>query len=257
MNTIERGTGRPLLLIHGLGGSWKSWGTIWEPLSAARRVIAIDLPGHGSTPAEPDSGTFDGLVGSVERFIAEAGLAGVDVVGSSMGARIVLELARRGGVGNVVALDPGGFWRGWERTFFKVTIGASGRVLRVLRAGLPALSRNAASRTALLAQLSARPWALDGQVVATELEGLSTTTTFDALVHSLATGPEQTGPAAAGTGRIVIGWGRHDRLCLPRQAARAQAAFPSAQLHWFEGSGHFPMWDAPAETVAVVLKATQ
>jgi pimeloyl-ACP methyl ester carboxylesterase len=257
MNKIEGGTGRTLLLIHGLGGSWRSWNTILDSLSAVRKVVAIDLPGHGATPAEPDSGTFDGLVGSVERYIADAGLTGVDVVGSSMGARIALELARRGVVGNVVALDPGGFWRGWERTFFKVTIGVSGRLLRAIRPSLPALSRNAASRTALLAQLSARPWALDGQVVATELEGLSTTPTFDALVQSLATGPEQTGPAAPGTGRVVIGWGRQDRLCLPRQAARAQAAFPTAELHWFEGSGHFPMWDMPAETVAVILDATR
>lgn len=256
MNKIERGTGRTLLLIHGLGGSWRSWSTILESLSASRRVMAIDLPGHGATPPQPDSGTFNGLVDSVERYIAEEGLTGVDVVGSSMGARIVLELARRGVVGNVVALDPGGFWRGWERTFFRITIGASGRLLRAIRATLPALSRNTASRTALLAQLSARPWALDGKVVATELEGLSTTPTFDALVRDLATGPEQTGPAAAATGRIVIGWGKHDRLCLPRQAARAQAAYPSAELHWFEGSGHFPMWDAPVETVSIILRAT-
>ncbi len=257
MNTIERGTGRTLLLIHGLGGSWRSWSTVLDPLSASRKVIAVDLPGHGATLAESDSGTFDGLVGSVERYIAEAGLSGVDVVGSSMGARIVLELARRGLVGNVVALDPGGFWRGWERTFFRTTIGASGHLLRAIRPGLPAMCRNAASRTALLAQLSARPWALDGETVATELEGLSTTPTFDALVRSLATGPEQSGPAAAGTGRVVIGWGRHDRLCLPRQAARAQAAFPGAELHWFDGSGHFPMWDIPEETVAVILDATR
>ncbi len=256
MNTIERGTGRKLLMVHGLGGSWRSWSTVLEPLSAARKVIAIDLPGHGTTPAESDSGTFDGLVGSVERYIESAGLSGVDVVGSSMGARIVLELARRGLVGNVVALDPGGFWRGWERTFFKTTIGASGRLLRAIRPTLPALSRNAASRTALLAQLSARPWALDGEIVATELDGLSITPTFDALVDNLATGPEQTGPAAPGTGRVVIGWGRHDRLCLPRQAARAKAAFPGAELHWFKHSGHFPMWDMAEETVAVILNAT-
>jgi pimeloyl-ACP methyl ester carboxylesterase len=257
MNQIERGTGRKLLLVHGLGGSWQSWSTILDALSASRTVIAIDLPGRGATPAEDDSGTFDGLVGSVDRFIADNGLVGIDIVGSSMGARIVLELARRGGVGNAVALDPGGFWRGWERTFFKTTIGVSGRLLRAIRPGLPVLSRNAASRTALLAQLSAHPWALDPRIVATELESLSTTPTFDALVHSLATGPEQTGPAADSTGRIVIGWGKRDRLCLPRQAARAQAAFPSAQLHWFESSGHFPMWDMPEETVDVILAATQ
>ncbi len=257
MNEIQRGTGRKLLLIHGLGGSWRSWSTILDALSRNRTVIAVDLPGHGETTTEHDSGTFDGLVGSVQRYIVDNGLTGVDAVGSSMGARIVLELARRGVVGNVVALDPGGFWRGWERTFFRTTIGASGRLLRAIRPALPMLSRNVASRTALLAQLSAHPWALDPQIVATELKGLSLTPTFDALVNSLATGPEQTGPAADGTGRIVIGWGRHDHLCLSRQAARAMAAFPSAKLHWFESSGHFPMWDMPEETVDVILDATQ
>ena len=257
MNKVQRGAGRQLLLIHGLGGSWQSWSTIIDALSLQRTVIAIDLPGHGTTPAEADSGTFDDLVGSVERYIADNGLAGVDVVGSSMGARIVLELARRGKVGAVVALDPGGFWRGWERTFFRTTIGLSGRLLRAIRPSLPILSKNAASRTALLAQLSARPWALDPKVVATELASLSTTATFDALVRDLATGPEQTGPAADPARRIVIGWGRHDRLCLPRQAARAITAFPSAKLHWFESSGHFPMWDQPDETVTVILAATR
>ena len=130
MHNIQRGEGRKLLLIHGLGGSWKSWSTVLNTLRAHRTVIAVDLPGHGATPADADSGTIDGLVGSVERYIADNGLAGIDVVGSSMGARIVLELARRGGVGNVVALDPGGFWRGWERTFFKITIGISGGVTK-------------------------------------------------------------------------------------------------------------------------------
>ena len=257
MHHIQRGEGRKLLLIHGLGGSWKSWSTVLNTLRAHRTVIAVDLPGHGATPADADSGTFDGLVGSVERYIADNGLSGIDVVGSSMGARIVLELARRGGVGNVVALDPGGFWRGWERTFFKTTIGISGALLRAIRPTLPTLSRYKASRTALLAQLSVRPWALDSQNVAAELTGLSNTSTFSALVQDLGNGPEQTGPAAASTGRVVIGWGRHDRLCLPRQATRAKAAFPSANLHWFDASGHFPAWDMPEETVAVILAATR
>ena len=257
MHQIQRGEGRKLLLIHGLGGSWQSWSTVLDVLSAHRAVIAIDLPGHGATPAEADSGTFEGLVSSVERYITDNGLGGIDIVGGSMGARIVLELARRGGVGNVVALDPGGFWRGWERTFFKITIGISGRLLRSIRPSLRTLSHYKATRTALLAQLSVRPWALDAQVVSTELTGLSNTPTFDALVQDLGNGPEQTGPAAGSTGRVVIGWGRHDRLCLPRQATRAKAAFPSADLHWFESSGHFPAWDMPEETVAVILAAAR
>ena len=125
MHQITRGSGKPLLLIHGLGSSWHTWRPILDDLAAERSIIAVDLPGHGATPAEQDSGTFQGLVDSVERYLVANDLIGIDVVGSSMGARIVLELARRGKVGNVVALDPGGFWRGWERPFFRTTIGLS------------------------------------------------------------------------------------------------------------------------------------
>jgi pimeloyl-ACP methyl ester carboxylesterase len=257
MHQITRGAGKPLLLIHGLGSSWRAWQLILDDLAAERSVIAIDLPGHGATSAEKDSGTFEGLVGSVERYLVANNLVGIDVVGSSMGARIVLELARRGKVGNVVSLDPGGFWRGWERSFFRTTIGLSAKLLRVLRSHLPAISRSAAARTALLAQLSAKPSALPPELVCTELTGITDTPTFDSLVRDLATGPEQKGPAADPSRRIVIGWGKHDRLCLPRQATRAAAAFPSATLHWFDHSGHFPMWDMPRETAALVLQATR
>ena len=174
-----------------------------------------------------------------------------------MGARIVLELARRGGVGNVVALDPGGFWQGWERTYFKTTIAASIRLLRLLRPALPALSQNTASRTVLLAQLSARPWKLEPAVVATELQSFVATPTFDALVRDLSGGPAQRGPAAPSSGQVVIGWGRSDHLCLPRQAKRAMAEFPSARLHWFDHCGHFPQWDQPAETIRLILESTE
>ena len=253
---IRRGAGRPLLMVHGLGGHWQSWEPILPALAASREVILFDLPGHGSAPAEPDSGTFAGLVGSVERMIEREALHGCDMVGSSMGGRIVLELARRGGTGAVVALDPGGFWTGWERSFFKTTIGVSVKLLRALRGALPAISRNAATRTALLAQLSAKPWKLDGAQVADELDSYAGTATFDALVLDLSGGPMQPGPAAADSGAVTIGWGRHDHLCLPRQAERAMAAFPTAKLHWFEHSGHFPHWDEPDATVRLILSAT-
>lgn len=132
-------------------------------------------------------------------------------------------------------------------------ISASVRLLRLLRNQLPALAGNVLSRSALLAQLSARPWDLNGATVAEELTSYADTPTFNALVHDLASGPNQSGPAAPGSGEVIIGWGRHDRLCLPGQAARAVATFPSARLVWFEHSGHFPIWDEPQAAVRLIL----
>lgn len=253
MHVRDEGRGKPLLLVHGLGSSGHAWEPVLAPLVAARRVLAIDLPGHGATPAEPDSGTFAGLVRSVAEWLAAERMTGVDMVGSSMGARIVLELARRGLAGNVVALDPGGFWEGWERQFTVATLSASRKLVKALRPALPKLAGNAVSRSALLAQLSARPWALEGKFVAEELRGLAETPTVPSLIKDLGYGPGQEGTATT-KGRLAIGWGRHDRLCLPVQARRAAARFPSAELHWFEHSGHFPLWDEPRETVRLIAE---
>lgn len=255
MHYTRTGRGKPLLLVHGLGATCGSWDTISPALSQARELITVDLPGHGQTPEEADSGTFDGLARSLDSWLRAENLIGVDMVGSSLGARLVLEMARRGQSGAVVALDPGGFWHGWERTFFKATITPSVALVRALRPAIRAITGNFAGRTALMAQLSARPWALDPAFVARELKSLADTRTVNSLVKDLANGAMQAGPANTAA-PVVIGWGRKDRLCLPQQADRAMKAFPEATLHWFERSGHFPMWDQPEETVRVILDAT-
>ena len=258
MHHIRRGSGRPLLLVHGLGGNVRSFDTIIDALAAEREVIAVDLPGFGRTPALDGEVSVPALADALTAFLQQHGLLGIDAVGTSMGARLVLELARRGGVlGAVVSLDPGGFWRGWERHAFYGSIRASIALLRTLRPWLRRLAEQRASRTALLLQFSARPWALPPAPVAEELCSFIDARSFDALLHSLAYGQVQAG-AAAGAIRtpLVIGWGRHDRVCFARQAARAQALFPDARLHWFEHSGHLPHWDEPAATARLILAST-
>ena len=56
MHHVRRGGGEPLLLLHGLGGSWREWGPVIEYLAAEREVIAVDLPGFGEIPPLPDEG---------------------------------------------------------------------------------------------------------------------------------------------------------------------------------------------------------
>ncbi|QIL03182.1 alpha/beta fold hydrolase [Sphingomonas sinipercae] len=257
MISTRTGAGPPLVLVHGLGSTPRAWDPILAGLTARHEVIRITLPGHDGAPAEADSGTFAGLMRSLDAFIVDQGLGAVPLVGSSLGARMVLEMARRGHRGATVALDPGGFWKGWERTMFKTTLTASVGLLRGLGGAVKPIARTAAGRTLLLAQLSAHPWRLDGKLVASELAAFAATPTALPLVRDLAAGPPQEGPAGPGAGPVTIGWGRHDRLCLGAQAERARTAFPDAAFHWFDHSGHFPMWDEPAETLRLILAATQ
>lgn len=249
------GRGRPLLLVHGLGGSVRSWDLIAPLLSPDRELVIIDLPGHGLSPVLSGRQTISAFADEISEFIEANDLRGVDLVGSSVGARLVLELSRRAVGGNCVALDPGGFWQGWETTFFRTTITGSIWLVRALQPIMPFLAQHAVTRTILLAQLSAKAWKLPPDAVLTEMRTFAATTVFDEMVRELATGPRQAGTSSA-PGRVTIGWGRKDHLLLPRQAERARAAFPQAHLHWFSDCGHFPQWDQPDETARLILNAT-
>lgn len=227
-------------------------------LSAEREVVAVDLPGFGQTPPLAGEVSIATLTDAVEDFIKAEKLAAVDVVGSSMGARMVLEMARRGHGGVTVALDPGGFWSNAQRRIFYASIKASVALVRSIQSALPALTANPAGRTALLAQFSARPWNLPADLVLTELRGFKTSKSLDQALSSLVNGPPQKG-ARAGTltGRVVIGWGRQDKVTLPSQATRAKELFPDATVHWFDHCGHFPQWDQPSQATELILSSTR
>jgi pimeloyl-ACP methyl ester carboxylesterase len=254
LSSSRSGTGAPLVLVHGLGARRASWDPVLPGLAAAREVVTVDLPGHGTTPPLPGRLTLDRLTDDLQQWLTAQDLAGADLVGSSMGARMVLELARRGVGRHVVALDPGGFWNAAEKRVFATSVRASFALVKALRPALPVLAGSAAGRTALLPQFTPRPWAVPAGVALADLRSIADTPAlFETLQALVDSGPQLGGPTP---GRVVLGWGRRDRVTLPRQAARAQEAFPQAALHWFDRCGHFPTWDRPQETVQVVLAAT-
>jgi pimeloyl-ACP methyl ester carboxylesterase len=133
-------------------------------------VVTVDLPGHGATPPLSGPLTFERLNDVLQQWLVEQDLAGADLVGSSMGGRMVLELARRGVGRHAVALDPGGFWTGPEKAAFGTSVQASFALVKALRPALPALAGNPVGRTALLPQFSPRPWAVPAETVQVVLE---------------------------------------------------------------------------------------
>ena len=251
LNFSRQGSGKPLLMLHGLGGNITSWDNLAANLAMTNEVIALDLPGHGASPVTPGSITFGGIADEVADFIRVEGLEGIAVVGMSLGGRVVLEMARRGLVGATVALAPGGFWNDRERKYLKASLLASVSLVRTVRPALPFLTRLKASRSALLAQISATPGQVPRNAALRELQSFADTPIFKDLVRDLAEGPAQQGTAST-SGPVTIVWGRKDRLLLPRQAEQALEAFPEAQLHWVDEAGHYISWDAPDEVLRLI-----
>lgn len=258
MNSIQcvmRGSGTPLLLVHGLGGNPRSWGPIAERLAAERAVIAVQLPGCGSAPALPGPMSPTTLSDALATFIRAQGLGGVEIVGHSLGGLIALELARRGGlVGRTIALAPGGFWRGWHRHAAFVSLSLSVRIVRLLRESLPLLSGHAPTRSLLVSMISRRGPALSPSLVAEELLSHARSSAFDELAWRGIYGEVQQGaPEGSIPHPVVIGWGRQDRVCYPGQARVARRLFPDARIHWFGDCGHYVHWDQPAQAASLIL----
>ena len=89
----EAGRGLPVLLIHGVGLNADAWEPQIVTLSARRRVIAVDMPGHGQSDLLPDGAELNAYVTAMADLIDALGISPVPVVGHSMGALIALGLA--------------------------------------------------------------------------------------------------------------------------------------------------------------------
>lgn len=245
------------MLVHGLGATYDCWRMVVPHLEPHREVVVMDLPGFGAAVPLEGEVTVASLADHVQTVLAEADLLDADLVGSSMGAEIVLELLRRGHGGDVVALAPSGYWGRLGLAWFRVVAWTGTVLVTVLRPVAPAIIGSRWGRRLLLLPLSPSPARLP-PVTADSVHTFGCTPGFLPLLRHLGRRrPVLTVPAGtAGARRVTIGWGRRDGLCLPRQARRAAEAVPDASLHWFDRSGHLPPWDEPEATAELLLRVT-
>lgn len=85
----------PILILHGLGGSHLEWERLVLPyLKIKKRVIVLDLPGHGLSGSLKNP-TFDDFVEVVKLFLDKKKITKIILVGQSMGAALTLMFARK------------------------------------------------------------------------------------------------------------------------------------------------------------------
>jgi 3-oxoadipate enol-lactonase len=87
------GTGPPVVLLHGLGGSANVWHGVVRGMQQHHHCIAVDLRGHGRSQGRGKF-TVEGWAKDIQRLIAYLELPAVTLVGHSMGTLVAQELAR-------------------------------------------------------------------------------------------------------------------------------------------------------------------
>ncbi|WP_175409439.1 alpha/beta fold hydrolase [Streptomyces sp. TRM64462] len=251
------GAGEPLLLLHGIGHHWQAWQPVLDILAARRDVVAVDLPGFGTSPALPDGLAYDlsTVVPVLEAFCTALGIGRPHVAGNSLGGLLALELGREKLVRSVTALSPAGFWTEAERRYAVGTL----RAMRLGARSLPVsfierLSRSAAGRAALAGTIYARPGRRSPDAVVAETLALRGATGFE---PTLATQRDVLFLDDIPDVPVTIAWGTRDRLLLRRQGVRAKRAVPGARLVRLPGCGHVPMNDDPALVARVILDGSR
>lgn len=92
LNAVEAGSGRPLVLLHGLFGRAANFGVVQRRMAARGRVIALDLRNHGDSPHAA------GMDYRTQAEDVHATLQALDalpatVMGHSMGGKVAMALA--------------------------------------------------------------------------------------------------------------------------------------------------------------------
>lgn len=122
---VAQGRGDPVVLIHGLGGSWRWWERNIGPLAEHHRVYALDLGRrerwlHGRERVRPAEAAE-----ALASWMAGVGLARAHVIGHSLGGHMAIRLAatypalvdRLVLVDSAGLLDSANFWRLTARAF--------------------------------------------------------------------------------------------------------------------------------------------
>jgi pimeloyl-ACP methyl ester carboxylesterase len=88
------GEGRPLVLLHGAFYTIQmNWAELIPELSKTRKVIAIEMQGHGHTPYSDRKLSITTLASDVEKLMDYLKIDSADVAGFSMGGSIAYQFA--------------------------------------------------------------------------------------------------------------------------------------------------------------------
>ena len=255
MRVRRRGTGEPVLLLHGIGRSLEDWNEQFDRLADRFDLIAVDLPGFGWSERVPGRTTLSALAAALPPVLAALGVpAPVHVIGNSLGGAVAMRLAadRPDVVHSLLLANSAGFGR-------EVTIGLRLLAIRPISRRLLKPSRRIAARAvrdlfgAALATEDrvelAYAVASQPQRADTMLEIANELGTFRGIRPQWR--QELLEAVAAHRIPTLALWGERDTV-LPAAHLRAVTALlPHAETHLFADAGHMPQIERPDEFAAL------
>jgi pimeloyl-ACP methyl ester carboxylesterase len=248
------GSGSPLLCLHGILDTWRTWELVLPTLERRHEVIAPTLPGHAGGPPLPAPPSTARVVDLLEELLDDAGWETAHLVGNSLGGYLALRLAERGRARSVVALAPGGGWAERDESHRAMLAGHL-EVQRALRENVPpaAFVGTDEGRRRATRLISVAYEHIPDELLLHLLRGIVECHGAEALVAiALEEGWKVDPELIACPVRFV--WGSQDALLAwPSAAERYRETFPHADWVVLDEVGHAPQLDRPLETSELIL----
>ncbi len=237
------GAGRlPVALVHGFAGDLLTWQFTLPHLSANRRVLALDLPGHGGSTQDVGDGSLEGLAGWLGRALDALEVERAHLVGHSMGGAlaVLLALAAPERAASLSLLACAGLSPVFDRDL----------LLRMLDARTPEAAE------ACVAALFAGPSPLTEPMAKALLARVNGPVPVGPLRRILEAGFGRERPEPLDWSRIKVPirfvWGDADRVVPP---PGPEWLAPDAPLHMLDGVGHLPHLEAASRVNAILAEA--
>lgn len=231
----------PLVMLHGLFGSAGNFGVVQRRLAADRRVVALDLRNHGTSP-HAAAMDYPTMAADVIDTLDGLGLGSVALLGHSMGGKVAMAAA---------LLYPARIERLMVADIAPVPYAPHFRVISAaMQAVLAGNTR--AQADAALAHTITEP-ALRGFLLQNFRPGVGWRIGLDEIAAALPSieGWDTTGiyPGAA-----LSLLGERSEYVLPEHRPLLRALFPAIRFNTLHDAGHWLHADAPEAFVGAVQK---
>jgi pimeloyl-ACP methyl ester carboxylesterase len=253
------GTGPSVFLIHGMAGSLTTWDPVFADLAQACDVIAVDLPGHGSSSRMRGDYSLGALASSVRDVLDELEVKAATIVGHSLGGGIAMQFMYQfpERCERLVLVSSGGLGR--EVTPMLRALSVPGAGLALAGATRIQHQRHVAAAGRLLRPLAGLVWN-DLPYMVRQMATLDDPETRRSFLATINAVIEPGGQGINATERLhladglptLIVWGEKDRM-IPSSHGRAAAdLIPGCRFELIPGAGHYPHEDSPERFVGVV-----
>jgi pimeloyl-ACP methyl ester carboxylesterase len=255
----KMGEGPPLLLVHGITSSSRTWKSVMPRLAAEHTVIAPDLLGHGRSAKPQGDYSLGAYASGMRDLMIALDVPKATVVGHSLGGGIAMQFAYQfpDRISRLVLVDTGGIGREVNPALRAATLPGAEYVLPILFT--PTLHDAGLKVRNFLAGIGLRGSA-DVEGVAEGFASLTEADARRAFINTVRSVIDPTGQRVSAADRLyltrdipsLIVWGDRDRIIPASHADLAHELMPGSRLEIFPGAGHFPFNDDPDRFIEVL-----